>query len=208
MRNSKYQEAFKRIINDDYLNANGNQYDLDVKLIEELVDKVVQPIKFNNDCGCTYDYETLFNAIDLECKNRNCYRQDEYKIYLCNGYPTISLGHDKVRIHVIIGKLLYGRIRKGYVIHHKDHNKLNALPNNLEYISNFAHTKIHMTGNDFRSEQGKWNSVNSAKEKRYKKQITKEEIEEMLSQGKSKVEIAKHFQCGINTIYRRLGYKF
>lgn len=30
----------------------------------------------------------------------------------------------------------------------------------------------------------------------------------MLSQGKSKVEIAKHFQCGINTIYRRLGYKF
>lgn len=36
---SKYQEAFKRIINDDYLNANGNQYDLDVKLIEELVDK-------------------------------------------------------------------------------------------------------------------------------------------------------------------------
>lgn len=31
---SKYQEAFKKIINDDYLNANGNQYDSDVKLIE------------------------------------------------------------------------------------------------------------------------------------------------------------------------------
>lgn len=36
---NKYQVAFKRIINDDYLNANGNQYDLDVELIEELVDK-------------------------------------------------------------------------------------------------------------------------------------------------------------------------
>lgn len=36
---NKYQEAFKRIINDDYLNANGNQYDLDVKLIEKLIDE-------------------------------------------------------------------------------------------------------------------------------------------------------------------------
>lgn len=46
---SKYQEAFKRIINDDYLNANGNQYDLDVKLIEELVDKATpKKIRYEN----------------------------------------------------------------------------------------------------------------------------------------------------------------
>lgn len=43
---NKYQEAFKRIINDDYLNANGNQYDLDVKLIQKLVDKTTWvPVK-------------------------------------------------------------------------------------------------------------------------------------------------------------------
>ena len=165
-------------------------------------------MKFINDCNCMFDEEILSQAIDLECKNRNYYRHEEYKIYLHNGYPTVSIGHDKVRIHVIIGKLIYGKIRKGYVIHHKDHNRLNALPSNLEYLSNHAHTKLHHKGVDFRTEEGKWKGINSAREKNYKKVITKEEIEEMLSQGKSKYEIARHFNCGVNTIYRRLGYKF
>lgn len=165
-------------------------------------------IKFENTCECIFEEEILFNAIDLECKKRNCYRHDTYKIYLHGGYPCISLGHDKIRIHILIGKLIYGSIRKGYVIHHKDHNKLNALSNNLEYLSNAAHAKLHKSGNDFRSEDGKIKSANAAKEQRYRKEITKEEINEMLSQGKSKVDIANHFKCGVNTIYRRLGSRF
>lgn len=36
---SKYQEAFKRLINDDYVDKSGNQNELDIKLIQELVDK-------------------------------------------------------------------------------------------------------------------------------------------------------------------------
>ena len=178
--------------------------DIAIKALE----KQICPINFINSCECMFEKDVLFNAIDLECRNRNCYRQDEYKIYLIDGYPCISIGHNKIRVHVLLGKLLYGNIRKGYVIHHKDGNKLNALSENLEYISSKAHTRIHMTGNDFRSEEGKWNGINAAKEKRYKKQITKEEIESMIKEGKTKVEIAKHFQCGVNTIYRRLGYKF
>ena len=178
-----------------------------VEELKEAREKQIHKIKFDNACGCIFDEEVLFNAIDLECRNRNCYRQDEYRIYLHNDYPCISLGHDKVRIHILIGKLIFENIRKGYVIHHKDHNKLNALPSNLEYISNSAHTKLHHKGEDFRSEEGKQRSINSAREKTYKKEITKAEIESMLLQGKTKTEIAKHFQCGVNTIYRRLGYK-
>ena len=178
-----------------------------VEELKEAREKQIHKIKFDNACGCIFDEEVLFNAIDLECRNRNCYRQDEYRIYLHNDYPCISLGHDKVRIHILIGKLIFGNIRKGYVIHHKDHNKLNALQSNLEYISNSAHTKLHHKGEDFRSEEGKQRSINSAREKTYKKEITKAEIESMLLQGKTKTEIAKHFQCGVNTIYRRLGYK-
>ena len=178
-----------------------------VEELKEAREKQIHKIKFDNACGCIFDEEVLFNAIDLECRNRNCYRQDEYRIYLHNDYPCISLGHDKVRIHILIGKLIYGNIRKGYVMHHKDHNKRNALPSNLEYISNSAHTKLHHKGEDFRSEEGKKKSINSAREKIYKKEITKAEIESMLLQGKTKTEIAKHFQCGVNTIYRRLGYK-
>lgn len=39
MNNSKYQEAFKRLINDDYVDKSGNQNELDIKLIQKLVDK-------------------------------------------------------------------------------------------------------------------------------------------------------------------------
>lgn len=182
--------------------------------LEEALDMAIAdvekqiPMKFDNACNCIFDEEVLFNAIDLECKIRNKYREYEYKIYLHNGYPCISIGHDKVRIHNLIGKWMYGNIRKGYVIHHRDNNKLNALESNLDYLSNSEHTKLHMGGKDYRSEEGKWKGVNSAREKNYKKEITKEEIEEMLKQGKTKTEIAKHFQCGVNTIYRRLGYKW
>lgn len=174
----------------------------------EALEKQICPINFVNSCGCIFDKEVLYNAIDLECRNRNCYRQDEYKIYLMDGYPCISIGHNKIRVHYLLGKLLYGNIRKGYVIHHKDHNKLNALPNNLEYVSAKAHTKMHMIGMDYRTEDGKRRSIDAFREKIYKKQITRSEIEDMISQGKTKTEIAKHFQCGVNTIYRRLGYKF
>ena len=206
---NKYQEALEFLRSED-VTAWGNDkleilyFHLDN--IEELVEKATP--KFINECNCIFDEEILYQAIDLECKNKNCYRQDEYRIYLDDNYPCISIKHQKVRIHVLIGKLLYGTIRKGYVIHHKDFNKLNAMPNNLEYLSNSTHTKLHHTGVDFRSEEGKLKGVNAAKEKRYKKEITKDEIEEMISQGKSKYEIARYFQCGVNTIYRRLGYKF
>ena len=36
---NKYQEAFKRLINDDYVDKSGNQNELDIKLIQKLVDK-------------------------------------------------------------------------------------------------------------------------------------------------------------------------
>lgn len=76
------------------------------------------------------------------------------------------------------------------------------------YLSNKEHTRLHMKGKDYRSEEGKKRSLYFAREKIYKKQITKEEIENMMNDGKTKEEIAKHFQCSKNTIYRRLGYKF
>lgn len=46
---SKYQEAFKRLINDDYVDKSGNQNELDIKLIQELVDKATpKKIRYEN----------------------------------------------------------------------------------------------------------------------------------------------------------------
>lgn len=79
---SKYQEAFKRIINDDYLNANGNQYDLDVKLIEELVDKatpkrpILNKIWEDEDTKNIYDEYGRINETLCVCPN--CGESDIY----------------------------------------------------------------------------------------------------------------------------------
>ena len=91
--------------------------------------------------------------------------------------------------------------------HHKDFDKLNALPDNLEYLSACAHNKIHHTGIDYRSEAGKRRSTEGSRKSKYKDQITKEKILDMQSRGMNITDIAKELQCGVNTVRRRLGMK-
>ena len=51
----------------------------------------------------------------------------------------------KVMEHVIVGCEKYGlaRLPKGYVIHHKDEDKLNNHPDNLELLTISEHMKVH-----------------------------------------------------------------
>lgn len=61
-------------------------------------------------------------------------------------------------MHSLIAETVYGTIRKGYVIHHKDKNKLNAMAENLELMSVLKHSKIHGSdrkGMDLRSINGR-----------------------------------------------------
>lgn len=48
--------------------------------------------------------------------------------------------------HRLIYELYYGNIPKGYVVHHKDENKLNNNPNNLALLTLKEHTSIHQKG--------------------------------------------------------------
>ena len=66
-------------------------------------------MKFDNECNCVVDFSVLENAIIEECKRRNIKPKEKYKIYDYRGYAGISLKHDKVSVHRIIGKL-YGRV--------------------------------------------------------------------------------------------------
>lgn len=175
------------------------------------LDKQIPKKRFINECGCVFEQDILESALEMKCMKLDKYCHDEYRITLHNNYPTICIAHEHFYVHNLIGEYLYGNIRKGYVIHHKDSNKLNALKDNLDYISCFMHSQIHgelRKGNDCRSEEGKWKGINAAKEKRYRKEITLEEIIRMQNEGVSNEDIAKHFNCGINTIYRRLGERY
>ena len=58
-----------------------------------------------------------------------------------------------------------------------------------------------------RSEEGKENSINAAKEARRRKDVTKENVLELRNKGLTISEIAAKLNCGINTVNRRLGMK-
>ena len=165
---------------------------------------------FENKCGCIVDYISLSKAIEKKCKNLNCYCHDEYRIVLRNGYPAVCINRKWFYIHILICAYLKGKIRKGYIVHHKDKNKLNALPNNLELMTKLKHLKIHgneRIGIDLRSAEGKANSINSAREVRTRKDVTTEKVADLREKGLTIPEIAKELNCGINTVNRRLGMK-
>lgn len=176
----------------------------------EALEKQIPKKHFKNECSCIVDYEMLYKSIDNKCKSLNCYLKNKYRIVLRNGYPAVCINRERYYVHILIGELIYGNIRKGYIIHHKDKNKLNAMPDNLELMSSLRHHKIHgkeHRGIDFRSEQGKQNTINGAIEARVRKDVTKEKVVELRNKGLTISEIAQELDCGINTVNRRLGMK-
>ena len=180
--------------------------DMAIKALEKQIPKK----HFKNECECIVDYEMLYTAINNKCKSKNCYCHNEYRIVLRNNYPTVCINRKRYYVHILIGEFIYGRIRKGYVIHHKDKNKLNAMSDNLELMTNRKHIKFHgeeRKGIDYRSENGKRNSINAAVQARRRNDVTTEKVRELKNKGLTINEIAEELNCGINTVNRRLGMK-
>lgn len=71
------------------------------------------------------------------------------QMFLTAGYPSVSVsvnGKTKTEyVHRLIVERRLGRkLRSGEVVHHKDGNKLNFFPNNLEVVdSRCGHVKMH-----------------------------------------------------------------
>lgn len=63
--------------------------------------------------------------------------------YLCGHY----LQRDGVRLHRAVYETFHGQIPKGMHVHHKDENKLNNHPSNLELMERGHHTSHHNKGN-------------------------------------------------------------
>ena len=178
--------------------------------VVEALEKQIPKNRFENECECIVDYETLYKAVDNKCKSINCYFHDKYRIVLRNGYPAVCINRKWFYVHILIAEYVNGGIRNGYVVHHKDKNKLNALIENLEIMTSLKHVRNHgkeRKGIDFRSVEGKAKSLLSAKEVRTRKDITAERVAELRAKGLTIPEIAKELNCGINTVNRRLGMK-
>ena len=52
-----------------------------------------------------------------------------------NGYLRVKMNNKSYEIHRIVAKFYLGEMPKGLCVNHKDGNKLNNKPSNLEYIT-------------------------------------------------------------------------
>jgi hypothetical protein len=64
-----------------------------------------------------------------------------------DGYLVFSDGPNKgKRLHRIVYEEHYGPIPEGYTVHHKDEDRLNFDPDNLECMTGAEHNSLHHSG--------------------------------------------------------------
>lgn len=164
-------------------------------------------MKFINSCNCIVDYNILEKAIIEECNRRGIEPKDSYKIYDYRGYAGISLKHDKVSIHRIIGKYMVGfNFGRNICVHHLDGNKMNNSISNLQVIRSELHIKEHDL-HKYIPEDYKRNFGKRMKPIVSRTDVTKENVAELRRMGLTIQEFAKKLNCGKNTVSRRLGMK-
>lgn len=91
------------------------------------------------------------------------------------GYVFTKLLGRWVREHILVWNVLHGEVPKGHVIHHKDGDKTNNAPCNLQVVTRAEHARLHGVGAK-RSERTKALMSEKAKERNskpeYKKMIS------------------------------------
>lgn len=164
-------------------------------------------MEFINSCNCIVDCNILEKAIIEECERRKIEPKHSYKIYYYRGYAGISLKHDKVSVHRIIGKYIVGfDFGSNIIVHHLDGNKMNNSISNLQVIRSDLHTKGHNI-HQYVSENHKRSFGERMKPIVSRNDVTRENVAELRGMGLTISEVAKKLNCGINTVYRRLGMK-
>lgn len=79
-----------------------------------------------------------------------------------HGYVVITNGRSCWKLHRVIAELNYGDIPQGYHIHHRDGNRQNNEPYNLEVLSPREHKQRHPTyKTQPRTPDGRFASVGS-----------------------------------------------
>lgn len=86
-----------------------------------------------------------------ERRRLNDRNNSEYRIITTDWYYEIrfdwehrSLNRGRVKEHILIMEDMIGRrLEKWEVVHHKDWNKLNNLPSNLQLMTASEHNKLH-----------------------------------------------------------------
>ena len=124
------------------------------------------------------------------------------KLLMINGYAWITVEFSDGSLHKYKRSrwcwMLANKrgIPKGYVIHHKDRNKLNDNPNNLELLSRLQHSVEHAKDNS-KKQSGLNNSVG-------KPDVDTDQLIELLNSGLSQRKVASILGCSRGLVEARL----
>jgi hypothetical protein len=66
------------------------------------------------------------------------------QVRLVDGYMEVYIGSYRAMLHQLVGELLIGRpLMQHEIAHHRDGNKLNNDPSNIEVMDRAAHQRAH-----------------------------------------------------------------
>ena len=81
-----------------------------------------------------------FDNGQIACVDDYIFRRDKKTGYYLS---TKAIGKKRKRLHVYVWEKEHGEIRKGYQVHHIDHDKGNNEPDNLALLTVKEHRQIH-----------------------------------------------------------------
>lgn len=172
-----------------------------------MIVKEQKKITFINNCNAIFDEEELSKAI-MWYSTKPVISKKHIYMYGC--YPAISIHDKKIHIHRLL--MMYWNkqeIKKGFIVHHIDGNKLNASKENLEIINSNIHASLH-NKNKTISEKVKNKIIESnhaRKGTRYtnqRKDISYKKVNELYNKGYSINKIAKELNADWTTIKARM----
>lgn len=165
-----------------------------------------EAIEIINECNTTIDAELLSTLIKNKAYELGKTYKPPYRVTATKqGYARICIAHNHFRVHRLIGEHIYGDMGNNH-IHHINGEKLDNRISNLILLSPSEHskeTKMH----EYVSEEHKKSFGNRMKNVIGRTDVTEDKVRELLEQGYSKIDISKILQCGVNTVFRRLGMK-
>ena len=156
--------------------------------------KTQREIKLENTCGALYDESELIDAMLWYSEKPLI---SVKKVAMHGNYPCVSLGKEKIHIHRLL--MMYWIKSKeldGYVVHHEDLNRLNALKENLSLVYGKTHQSNHNSGKTLReSHRAKIAEANfrrkGVRHKPKRIDVTPLDVAEMKGKGMSYNKISK-----------------
>ena len=144
-----------------------------------LTKKQTQVIKLTFDDGyttkCTPEHPFLLrdgSYVQAQYLTKDVPLRSLYMGETKKGHLRYSLDHKMV--HRMVAEKYLGEIPDGYVVHHKDENKKNNMPSNLEFMTHAAHSSYHatkqMNGEDFRYNLANLHSERYESDENYRKE--------------------------------------